>query len=85
MPNDVVLTGWYVGFVIAAVTISAVVVLVSMLLVLARRIGRQALLIEQSLEESRENTEGLWEVGIVNDAIGDIIGHATTLRRQLGG
>lgn len=81
----VVLTGWYVGFVIAAVVISLVVVEVSMLLVLARRIGRQAALIEISLEESRANTEALWEVGVVNDLVSDIIGHAASLRQTLGG
>lgn len=85
MLGAAVLTGWYVGFIISAVTISLVVVLVSMLLVLVRKIGRQALQIEQALEESRANTEAMWEVGLVNDTLGEIIGHATALRRQLGG
>ena len=79
----VVLTGWYVGFIIGALVIVLVVILVAILLTLARRIGRQALAIDDSLEQTRANTEALWEVAVVNDAVGDIIGHASVLRRSL--
>jgi heme exporter protein D len=57
-----VLTGWYVGYVIAAVIITIVVVLVSIILALARRIGVQADVITGALDQARINTLPLWEV-----------------------
>ncbi|MBA2279621.1 MAG: hypothetical protein M3527_03270 [Actinomycetota bacterium] len=79
----VVLTGWYAGFIIAAVVIVLVVILVAILLTLARRIARQAAAIEEALDQSRWNTEPLWDLAMVNDAVGDIIEHASVLRRSL--
>jgi hypothetical protein len=66
MLAEAVLSGWWVGYVIALFTITAVVVLVAMILTLARRIGLQAIAITEALEESRVNTEPLWAVGKVN-------------------
>lgn len=79
----VALTGWYIGFIVTALLIVVVVILVAMLLVLARRIGAQAAEIDAVLEESRANTEALWELAVVNAAVGDIIEHASVLRRNL--
>lgn len=80
---DVVLTGWYVGFAIAAIVITLVVVLVGMILGLARRIGTQAVGIEAALEASELNTAPLWDVGVVNDALTDIVRDATAARHAL--
>lgn len=82
---SVVLTGWYVGFAIAAIVIAIVVVLVAMILGLARRIGVQALEITESLENSRVNTLPLWEVKEVNSGVQSIIQSAATARAALGG
>ncbi len=79
------LTGWYVGFAIAAVTISAVVVLVGIILGEARIIGRQAVDITEALEESRLNTLALWDVDVVNRSVIGINRNAAKARAALGG
>ncbi len=79
------LTGWYVGFVIATVIIVIVVVLVGMILGLARRIGVQALAVNQALDEGRVNTLGLWELDKVNGGVRSIIGSAEEARAALEG
>ena len=79
------LGGWYVGFIIAAVTISAVVVLVGIILGLARIIGRQAVDITEALEESRLNTLALWDVDVVNRYVIGINRNAAKARAALGG
>ena len=81
--SEAVLTGWYVGYVIAAVTITAVVVLVGIILGLARRIGHQAAAVEASLEQSRINTLPMWDVAVVNDLLADTVAHAATARTML--
>ncbi len=79
------LTGWYVGFAIAAVTISVVVVLVGTILGEARIIGRQAVDITEALEESRLNTLALWDVDVVNRHVIGINRNAAKARAALGG
>lgn len=79
------LGGWYVGFIIAAVTISAVVVLVGIILGEARIIARQAVDITESLEESRLNTLALWDVDVVNRSVIGINRNAAKARAALGG
>ncbi len=81
--GEAVLTGWYVGFVIALVVISAVVVLVGIILGLARRIGVQAQEVTAGLDEGRINTLALWDVGKINDSLRSINQHAMTARSLL--
>lgn len=78
-----VLTGWWVGFGIAIAVIAVVVICVSSILTLARRIGQQALAIEQGLEEARQQTLPLWAVGNVNDELNQIVRRARTGRSVL--
>jgi hypothetical protein len=85
MLGAVTLTGWYVGYVIAAVVITIVVILVGIILALARRIGVQALQITASLDEARINTLPLWEVDKVNSGVRSIIKSAQSARQVLGG
>jgi hypothetical protein len=85
MPGAVVLTGWYVGYAIAAVIITVVVILVGIILALARRIGVQALEVTAALDEARINTLPLWEVDKVNSGVRSIIRSAETARQVLGG
>lgn len=82
---EAVLTGWYIGFVIALVVISVVVVLAAMILGLARRIGVQAEAITHALDDGRVNTLPLWEVDKVNEELRLIIRDAEQARAVLGG
>ena len=81
----VVLTGWYVGLVIAAVVISLVVILVAIILGLARKIGSQAAAIAASLEASHANTMALAGIGDVNTTVLAINAGAAAARGALGG
>ncbi|MDQ6798623.1 MAG: hypothetical protein M3011_11520 [Actinomycetota bacterium] len=79
------LTGWYVGYIIAAVVITIVVILVGIILALARRIGVQAMQITSALDEARINTLPLWDVDKINTGVRSIIKSAETARQVLGG
>lgn len=81
----VALTGWYVGYVIAAVVITIVVVLVAIILSLARRIGVQADQITTALDEARINTLPLWDVDKINGSVRSITKSAQEARAILGG
>jgi len=81
----VTLTGWYVGYVIAAVVITIVVVLVAIILSLARRIGVQADQITTALDEARINTLPLWDVDKINGSVRSITRSAQEARAILGG
>ncbi len=85
MEGAVSLTGWYVGYIIAAVVITVVVILVGIILALARRIGVQALQITAALDEARINTLPLWDVDKINTGVRSIIKSAQTARQVLGG
>ena len=85
MSAAVVLTGWYVGYVIAAVLITVVVILVGIILALARRIGVQAQEVTAALDEARINTLPLWEVDKINTGVRSIIRSAEQARQVLGG
>lgn len=85
MLSAVVLTGWYVGFVIAAVLITVVVILVGIILGLARRIGVQADVVTGALDQARINTLPLWDVDKVNGGVRSIIKSAQEARTALGG
>lgn len=79
------LTGWYVGFALAGLTITIVVILVGTILGEARIIGRQAVEITTALEESRLNTLALWDVDLVNRSVIGINRNAAKARALLGG
>ena len=79
------LTGWYVGFALAGLTITIVVILVGTILGEARIIGRQAVEITTALEESRLNTLALWDVDVVNRSVIGINRNAAKARALLGG
>ena len=77
------LTGWYVGYVIAALVIVVVVVLVAALLGLARRITVHALQIIDSLATVRANTRPLPMVAQVNEDLGVVVNRAKQARGVL--
>jgi len=77
------LTGWYFGFALGALVITIVVILVGTILGEARIIGRQAVEITNSLEESRLNTMALWDVDVVNRSVIGINRNAAKARAAL--
>lgn len=82
---EAVLTGWYVGFVIATLVIIVVVILAGMILALARRIGVQAEAITEALDRGRINSLPLWEVDKVNEELRLIVRDCEQARAVLGG
>ena len=79
------LSGWYVGYIVAAVLITVVVILVGIILGLARRIGVQADVVVGALDQARINTLPLWDVDKVNGGVRSIIKSAQEARSVLGG
>ena len=83
MPAD--LTGWFVGYVIAAIVVIIVVGLVGWILSVARRIGVQANEIVYTLSDIRETTAPIPAVATLNTKLGTVVNHATTARLALVG
>ncbi len=79
------LTGWIVGFSIAAVVVLIVVVLVAIILRLARVIALQAREVTFALDDARENTTAMWQVSKVTEGIKDINRTAAAAREVLEG
>jgi len=80
-----VLTGWYVGYVVAAVVIVVLVGLVGWLLALARRIGVQAAAIVDALADIRRTTAPVPLVGKLNQKLLHVVQQAGTARVALLG
>jgi hypothetical protein len=78
-----VLTGGYVGYVIAAIVIVAVVALVGWILGLARRIGVQVNAIGGELRGIRETTAPVAAIGALNAKLTKVVEHAATARVAL--
>lgn len=85
LPREPNLFGWNLGFIIAIVVISAVVALVAPILVLAGRIGRQAPMINEALEQAYRNTLGIKDLRQTIDHAVAIIGGLERGRQRLGG
>lgn len=71
------MSGWAIGFTIGIIVVLAVVALVVPILVLARRIGKQAPSINASLREAVDNTAAL-------SGLRTTIDHATVIVAGLG-
>jgi len=82
---ETVLTGWYVGYVIAAAVIVVVVGLVGWLLSLARRIGVQAAAIVGVLADIRATTAPIPMVSKLNQKLLHVVEQASTARVALLG
>ncbi len=85
MLAEAVLTGWWVGYVIGLVVITAVVGLVAAILTLAGRIGLQAAAITDALDDARLNTMGLWDVEKANAGLQSIVKTAGEARAVVEG
>lgn len=77
--------GWYVGLGIGFVVVSAVVVLVAMILTLASRIGAQARIGIEAMDEARAATVPVWEIQTINSSTTAIWRAAESARKLLGG
>jgi len=83
--QPVTLTGWYVGYVIAAVVIVVVVAMVAIILALVRRITGLADDITDVLDDVRANTTALPAVGTLNESLLSVVTHAAQARNALAG
>ena len=81
----VTLSGWYVGYVIAAVVIVVVVAMVAIILALVRRISGLADDITEVLDDVRENTVAIPAVGSLNESLLSVVMHAAQARTALAG
>ncbi len=79
------LTGWYIGYAVAAAVIVVVVMLVGWLLAVARRIGTQVNAIVAELAAIRETTAPIPDVAVLNAKLVNVVQHASTARAALIG
>lgn len=78
-------TGWMIGYIIGIVVVLVVVALVVPILVLARRIGSEAKLIDDSLQKSVVNTAALADLANTNQMAVNVIQGLERGRKRLGG
>jgi len=78
-------TDWLIGYVIGIVVVLVVVALVVPILVLARKIGNEAKLIDDSLAKSVTNTAALADLGTTNQMAVNVIQGLERGRKRLGG
>lgn len=76
-------TGWVIGYVVAGAVIVVVVVLLLLMIRGAQRAAVKAESILAALEASRDNTEPLWAVDDVNNAVERITAGAAAVREHL--
>jgi len=81
----VTLSGWYVGYVIAAVVIVVVVAMVAIILALVRRITAVAEDITEVLDDIRTSTVAIPAVGSLNESLLSVVTHAAQARTILTG
>ena len=79
------LGGWYVGLAIGLAVVAVVVIVVTTILILARRISKQAQMAIDALDEARANTLPLWDVQQINDSAKRILESMRAARGALGG
>ncbi len=78
-------TGWMIGYIIGIVVVLVVVALVVPILVLARKIGNEAKLIDDSLKKSVVNTAALADLANTNTMAINVIEGLKRGRQRLGG
>ncbi|HJS71928.1 MAG TPA: hypothetical protein VJ858_04295 [Acidimicrobiia bacterium] len=78
-------TDWLIGYIIGIVIVVVVVALVVPILVLARKIGNEAGLIDESLKKSVANTAALNDLNSTNTMAINVIEGLKRGRERLGG
>lgn len=79
------LSGWYVGYIIAAAVIVVVVAMVAIILAQVRRITGLADDITDTLDDIRVNTVAVPAVGSLNTGLLSVVTRAAQARRTLAG
>lgn len=79
------LFGWNLGLIIGIVIVLVVVALVTPILVLAYKIGKQAPVINEALRQSYDNTRALGDLRVTIDHAVTIVGGLKRGRERLGG
>lgn len=77
--------GWAIGFTIGAVVVLVVVALVVPILLLAHSIGKEAQMIDDSLQDSVRNTAALAQLNTTIDHATVIVDGLHRGRTRLGG
>ena len=77
--------GWAIGFTIGVVVVLVVVALVVPILLLAHSIGKEAQMIEDSLQDSVHHTAALAELHTTIDHATEIVAGLNRGRTRLGG
>jgi hypothetical protein len=85
MTNLALSEWWYVGWGIGLVVVLIAAGLLLTIIVLAKRVTRQAESVTAALDGARANTDGLWDVRTTNSAIDRITRGLGAARRSLGG
>jgi hypothetical protein len=85
LAQDADLTGWTVGLVIGLVVVVAVVALVTPIIVLAAKIGKQAPDIDAALRRAESNTRALGALTTTIDHAETIVAGLARGRDRLGG
>jgi hypothetical protein len=78
-------TGWTIGYVIGGVIVLLVVALLLLMIRGANRAAVKAESVVAALVDVRDNTEPLWAVSDVNNAIERITDGAAAVREHLAG
>ena len=78
-------TGWMIGYIIGIAVVLVVVALVVPILVLARKIGNEAGLIDDQLQRSVQNTAALKDLSTTNTMAINVIEGLKRGRERLGG
>lgn len=79
------ITGWVVGYTIAIAVVLVVVALVVPILLLAHKIGQQALDIDAPLVDAVSNTSALVELNTTIDSAAAVVAGLERGRNRLGG
>lgn len=78
-------TGWTIGFTLGVIVVLVVVALVLPILLLARRIGRQAAAVNAGLVRAVHNTAALGELATTIESAEVIVDGLRRGRNRLGG
>ncbi len=78
-------TGWTIGYAIGLVVVLVVVALVVPILLLARRIGTQAAVVDAGLQQAVENTAALSHLSTTIESAEIIVDGLRRGRERLGG
>jgi hypothetical protein len=78
-------TGWTIGYTVAIIVVLVVVALVVPILVLAHKIGQEALKIDAALQRSVDNTAALADLNTTIDHAEVIVDGLKRGRERLGG